>query len=760
MTVMNLRKNIRISAAIITAGLGLQSCTSETPFSSDGEGTISFRTEMYSDVAFETRALDEQSKAALEEDLTIYIENSRGVIQRYKGKSSLPESLTLPVGSYAIEGWTGDSLSADFEKKFYRGYKQFNVEAGQNNTVAFNVNIANVIVSVDLSKVETELKDLKVKFNHTRGSLEFDNNIIAAGKKGYFMMPTGDNHLKYKVTVTGDDGNLIEKEGIINNVERAHEYSLQLAVEETENTNGGGLIQIQIKDIPVLDHQMDIYPKPSIKATYGVGQSIINLDEEQIDCSENCYDLGLRIVGYGGLSNLSLTFKDGFGNEYDSVNGVNLKNNGSEKDGAKNTLTTHGITIEEVENDIEDYKQTVKENVVRFNFSGSQFFANLPQIETPYIIEVNATDGRSYNSQATISIARTENAITKNLVGSIEAPDTYGSSDPFAILTTTAMLEGMVYSDEAKDYGIEYRIKDSGDAFTKVYPSLTRASGERFTVKLTGLKPGTTYEYHAFADGYTESKNRSFTTEGIFEIPNSNMDLWSNDTKSKKDNALVPSGDGSVTFWDSGNHGSAIINKNITNPDDDFIPGNRVARLKSESILSVLAAGNLFIGEFGQRNGTSGASLTFGRPFNGSHPSALKVKVNYRPGAKPTIKSGNSSKVPAGFADGNDHGQIYVAIASSTFAINTSNNIMFDKDAQNILGYGEITWDQNVGADGQLENIVIPIKYNDRARINEATHLIVVCSASKYGDFFCGSGNSVMYVDDFELEYGDIQWDN
>ena len=33
-------------------------------------------------------------------------------------------------------------------------------------------------------------------------------------------------------------------------------------------------------------------------------------------------------------------------------------------------------------------------------------------------------------------------------------------------------------------------------------------------------------------------------------------------------------------------------------------------------------------------------------------------------------------------------------------------------------------------------------------------YLIVVASASKYGDYFTGSKSSVMYVDDFSLIYG------
>ena len=33
------------------------------------------------------------------------------------------------------------------------------------------------------------------------------------------------------------------------------------------------------------------------------------------------------------------------------------------------------------------------------------------------------------------------------------------------------------------------------------------------------------------------------------------------------------------------------------------------------------------------------------------------------------------------------------------------------------------------------------------------THLMIVCSASRYGDYFTGSSDSVMWVDDFELVY-------
>lgn len=54
---------------------------------------------------------------------------------------------------------------------------------------------------------------------------------------------------------------------------------------------------------------------------------------------------------------------------------------------------------------------------------------------------------------------------------------------------------------------------------------------------------------------------------------------------------------------------------------------------------------------------------------------------------------------------------------------------------------------------GKLELVEIPLEYKDSAKTTELTHLVIVCSASKFGDYFCGSTGSVMYLDDFELVY-------
>ncbi len=133
----------------------------------------------------------------------------------------------------------------------------------------------------------------------------------------------------------------------------------------------------------------------------------------------------------------------------------------------------------------------------------------------------------------------------------------------------------------------------------------------------------------------------------------------------------------------------------------------------------------------------------------------LKVRANYRPGSGVKVKSGNEEFVPAGFGGGNDHGQIYVALTTAPIEIRTNpnNRKLFSKDDSEVLAYGEVTWTAAFGPDGSLQEVEIPLEYNNRASSTRPTHLVIVVSASKYGDYFSGAEGSVMYLDDFELVY-------
>ena len=51
------------------------------------------------------------------------------------------------------------------------------------------------------------------------------------------------------------------------------------------------------------------------------------------------------------------------------------------------------------------------------------------------------------------------------------------------------------------------------------------------------------------------------------------------------------------------------------------------------------------------------------------------------------------------------------------------------------------------------EEFAIDLVYRDLNR--KPKYIIVVASASKYGDYFTGGSNSTLLIDDFELIYGD-----
>lgn len=85
--------------------------------------------------------------------------------------------------------------------------------------------------------------------------------------------------------------------------------------------------------------------------------------------------------------------------------------------------------------------------------------------------------------------------------------------------------------------------------------------------------------------------------------------------------------------------------------------------------------------------------------------------------------------------------------------IRTKDQTLFNPNADYVIGYGQITWTEAFGPDGQLQLVEIPITYNDRAHSVAPTHVVITSTASKFGDYFCGAKGSVMYLDDFELVY-------
>ena len=71
---------------------------------------------------------------------------------------------------------------------------------------------------------------------------------------------------------------------------------------------------------------------------------------------------------------------------------------------------------------------------------------------------------------------------------------------------------------------------------------------------------------------------------------------------------------------------------------------------------------------------------------------------------------------------------------------------------EGIIAYGEMVLKGEVqGSDNGLLEFFIPLDYRSTERI--PTSIILVASASRYGDYYIGAKNSVMWLDDLELIY-------
>lgn len=746
----------RSGAAFSLAAI-LSSCAMDEPFGQAAEANLTLTTEIRGDVT-KTRAISDDELSVLRDKCVVYIENNKGVIRKYKGLDNIPEEIKLRTGSYVAEAWSGDSVSASFDAKFYRGYQPFELAEGRN-TLTLKCNIANVIVSVDPASLNVNLSDLKVTFSHSRGELVFTESVITDCQKGYFMMPNADKDINYKVEGTKTDGSAYVKEGKIEGVQRAHEYAMTLSEDPSEITEGGAVIRLTIADIPVIETEFEIFPAPAVN---GVGFD--NLDQI-VSVDRNFSDTKLYIRGYFGLSSVLVNFSDNF---YGLPSNVNILENS-----VITELNNKGIRIETTSStDASADGQDIEVGEVYITFSKA-FLDALPESNSEYTVTFEATDGQHKVGSGSLRIANSYDAIEVMApVSTAPAPDPQKA--PMAIGARSATLTGYVNdADAASNFGIKYRAQGSSE-WTSVYPSSANASAARrksratrgvtpvpFTVKISGLEPDTNYEYKSFCDGYDNGSVNVFTTESVFVIPNASMEDWSTYTAKTmlgNKSVILPdiSGNKLTAFWGTGNEGAATAKKVLTDKSSDMVhSGSYSARLASDQAMGILAAGNLFVGYYVETDGSDGV-LKLGREYNGSHPSKLRFYANYRPGnvdimqaTADQIQNYNIEIVSGGL----DHGQVYVALTDGPVDIRTKDKTLFNPNADYIIAYGQVTWKNAFGPDGQLQMVEIPLNYNDKAKTKRPTHIVITASAAKFGDFFSGSSSSVMYLDDFELVY-------
>lgn len=361
------------------------------------------------------------------------------------------------------------------------------------------------------------------------------------------------------------------------------------------------------------------------------------------------------------------------------------------------------------------------------------------------------------NGSITVEADATERTYTFNFMVPTTAATTLQANAANA-WSNFALLEGEMPSSEGELDATAMRFEWKKSTESSWQQQSATSSNTKYTAKLTGLTPNTAYTYRMVyeKDGQTYTSNEiSFTTETQTALPNGKLDDWYQSGKTwyadSKTNATSSSG----SFWDSSNPGSAKYIGSNTSPETSVVhtANGKSAKLESKYAVIKFAAASLYAGKFINLIGTKGAKLRFGQPFT-ERPIQLKGWAKYS-----GVKIDRYNNPPTGtVAKGDpDLWSGYVALVDlgdkdGIYVDNTNMSTFPDYNTDDrVIAYGALPDSECGNSDWKQFNIDLVY----RSLTRKPTHIIVVFSSSKYGDYFTGGDGSSLYLDDLELVYGD-----
>ena len=705
--------------------VALVSCKEDTGIA-DAEGVLKLSVGVSDKVEVVSRSLAEEEQNVLGENCKIRIYSGETLVQKYQGIDNLPAEIALANGNYSVRVTAGDSVAASFEQRFFEGIKEFAIAKGETSTVEVNCGIANTVVAIawDQSLQEVFKGDCQVTITSATGELVYSS--ANADAKGYFSLPEDNRKLTCKFSATTLGGEEYVRTTELSDVKDATLYNLTYSYSSVEQgPTGGAALQIQIDETPLIEeeHVITIKQRPVItckdgeETTYDIEQPMyLELNAQK--------DFYVQVATSSTLNSLMIqneNFKQwGFiVNQFDML----------KLEGQEEALKQFGISVSEK-------KQTLTGDVWTILFA-KKLVAQMTGVEGSVSTTIEAVDAAGKSRKVVWNIvASNATVVTDEII-------------PYEVWTSKATLRGTVTTALESVPKFRYRAKNTAD-WTTVEATLVENA---FSKEITGLTPGTTYEYQAMDGEKASSITYEFTTETAFQPENASFEYVSGSCP------LWIYGDGQSMWWDSGNKGSSMGSKNLTTQDGSiYKDGKYSLKLASTSILGNFAAGNVFTGQFLGTESLKYGILGWGRPCT-SRPKALKVWVRYTPG---TVDFGGH------IAKGeSDNGIIYVAVgdwqstdssygAEWPVVVRTKGPSLFDPHDSGTIGYGEQIFTENYGTDTEtsMKEITIPLDYEGYGGYDrKPKSIIIVAAASRYGDYYEGSTSSVMWLDDMELIY-------
>jgi hypothetical protein len=633
--------------------------------------------------------------ATLSENVVVKIYKVEGeeqnLVRRYNSLTDVPEYLSLLAGDYVAKAQVGDKHIVSFDEKYYLGEQSFAVEAGIITNVTVDCKLHSTIVKVNYDATVAETLS-EGYFTAVAVAEEYDAAAIERGDV---------QALRYEET----------KEGYFLLPENA--TSLFWHFEGTHPVEGDIVKEAIIENIkPAAKYTITLkYSKDApgdlvFEAT--VDESIEEFDDviifspdptvmgDGFNEKEQQLSINARTYNVASLASINVLTITIDGVEYDLLAGV------------------EGINV--VKSDDMNYKVTLTE----------AFFANVSGGQYNLTFNVEDVDGGklkkdiNYNVQGIMPLTSGDYSLWHGNV-------TFKAN----VVDTTAATIKVAYSTN----GATWTVIDAVEVGNGLYT----AQGADFACDRN-------YSYKLVVNDVDCGKTLSIETPSGAQIPNGDMERWHNPK------FWLPYGESDAPFWLTGNEGGNMAGAVLTQPSTDVRPGStgsQSAYLKSQkaSVMGIgkFAAGNLFTGTFAM-SGLDG-TVTFGRDFSfAGKPKSLSFWMKNNEG---TINEGSH-------ASGTDIYTIMVLITDgTTYAVNTKDTSTFLSMESLATRDGIIAYGYIQGSDSRAEWTEETIQINYREDMKSVTpkKIVVSFTPSGYGDYFCGSTSSWMYVDDIVLNY-------
>lgn len=679
--------------ALLSLVLVVAACSKDIDASVEmatGEGAMRFALAAQSDITAEDSVV-----------IKIYkVENGEeSLVRRYDSVNDVPDYMSLLAGNYVARVQVGQKRAVSFDEKYYYGESEFEVKPSEVAAVTVDCKLQSTIVAVNYDATVAE-KLSEGYFTTVAIAESYDKQAIATGdvlsltyeesKDGYVMMPEGQTSLYWHFEGTHPVEGQIVKEGLIENVKPAARYTITLKY--SQDAPGGLVIEAKVDEsVEEYDDVIIFSPDPTI-----LGDGFDVAEQQYSTTASRTYN----IASLAEISTMKLKVSNVEYNLLDSA--------------------PDGVTVNKIDN--LTYKVTISE----------AFFAQVAGGAQALTFHIEDVDGGKLNKEV--------NYLVQGVMPL--------STSDYDLWFGNVTFKATVLNTSASSVKIAYSA--NGTTWTEV--AATAGENNTYTAVGADFAAEKNYTYKLVVDSLDSGKALTHQTAAGAQIPNGDMESWSTSNE-----VIYPYAAGASPFWMTGNDGAKMADATLTKSSTDVRPGSTgqySAYLKSQKAavfgIGKFAAGNLFVGTFSM-SGLNG-TVNFGRDFKfTAKPKSLSFWMKHNEG---TINEGAGTPAEA---TGTDKATIMVIITNwdTPYAVNTADQSTFFSMAdlatmEGVIGYGYIEKRESAT---EWAEYTIDITYREDMKNVKPKKLVVSFTPSGFGDYFTGSTDSWMYVDDIIFNY-------